>query len=107
MGLRCWPGCLAVIVNPRSPNYGKSVTVVRPWRGERSTRGCPYPDDGEHAWIVEGRDLWLHCGGIAEEPTPWVRARDRWLRPITPPPGTEVETVADVLEAARSAPVEA
>ncbi len=90
MKLRCWPGCLAYIVRPGSPNDGKLVTVVREWRGEGHVYGGPYAPSGEgYVWVIEGRGLVLPNGFYAGCPVPWHVARDQILRPITPPPGSE------------------
>lgn len=102
MGLRCWPGCYAYIVAPWFPaeDHGTVVTVSRAAvYGETVlTRG------GELSKAVPRRALGWLCDASGDRFPCFIA--DECLRPITPPPGTEVETVSDVVEAARGVPVE-
>lgn len=107
MKLRCWPGAIAYITHP-GEHYGRMVEVLR---AENSPR-FRMPDGqiaetcaavlNDPSWVVRFIGAPVMCptsGGWRQ--THFVQVQDRYLRPITPPPGTETETVEEVLEAAR------
>lgn len=83
------PGCLALINRTGSRNYGKLVTVVEPYDGRKSARGRPIIPVGEPTWIVAAGNLLTNNEPI--EPTPWVVARERYLRRIDNPGDEEAD----------------
>lgn len=96
--LRCWPGCLAVIVLDECPdNLGAIVKVLK--------RANPHEYssfDGEEWEVMPTRALrcWGADGYRLVQAA--VGMRDIALRPITPPPGTETtdtEVPADAVAA--------
>lgn len=100
MGLRCWPGCLAYI------------TAYR-WAGRLVEVLDRVPDKGAWETVEPGAYWRVKAIGWQVEDDGWRPPvegifvfPDHLLRPITPPPGTETETVAEVLEAARNEPAE-
>lgn len=100
-GLRCWPGALAYITDYMW--QGRMVEVIERHRNigpDESVEPGAY-------WRVRAIGWDVRDGGW-HPPIPGVFAfPDHLLRPILPRPGTETETVEEVLEAARSEPAEA
>ena len=112
MKLRCWPGCLAIVIKTRqTPEaVGMTVEVIRPGsNGEVFHRA-----DSTGRIVTDGISAGSWVVRSAHGPMPWrldegilamahfAVIADSSLLPITPPPGSETETVAEVLEAARS-----
>lgn len=94
MKLRCWPGCLAIQIKACLPeNVGSVNEVVQLWGHDedgwvwevttpRPSRGID-PETGE----ILGPE---HCA-VTTVP-------DEWMRPITPPPGSETETTGEPIK---------
>lgn len=84
-GLRCWPGCLAVVNRSKlGVNVGIVVTV-----GEFAGLG----PDGPMWWTYSDRPrpvIGSNTGVIRLKTR--GRSPDAWLTPITPPPGTDCTT---------------
>ena len=83
-GLRCWPGCLAVIIRSEAGNEGRIVHCIRLALSEEIDRPRFHPHVGP-VWLVD-RVLPMSNG---------LRSRlvgDFQLTPITPPPGTDCTT---------------
>ena len=99
--LRCWPGCLAIIVRDiDSPeNVGVFVKVI-----ERVHPEDDYPvpglEDPDADWSCESAmpvRVWNEDGtsGLSQD----ILMPDAQLQPITPPPATK-DTPTDVPESA-------
>ena len=87
-GLRCWPGALAIVVRAKLPeNVGLLVRCIEL---------VPLDAGAGPMWMTEcarpAPSVWIHSG----RPSPGLEHRalcpDAWLRPITPPPGTDCTT---------------
>jgi hypothetical protein len=103
--LRCWPGCLAIVIRSNCGNEGREVECVRFVRADDEL-----PEFGR--WVIADNDGWVvKAKRPMNVPPPVIDASigyfsDDWLMPLKPGTGAEVETVADVIEAARGVPVE-
>ncbi len=81
-GLRCWPGAVAVIVrSPLGLNLDKWVECVAVV-GVHTEHGAVWRVKARSRQLVT--DMGVRCAACD--------VPDAWLRPITPPPGTEVTT---------------
>ena len=91
MKLRCWPGCLAYMARANFPeNVGLLVEVV-----ERA----PNKPDGSPCWFADAMQPRRASNGLgAVKLTTRARIPDAWLRPITPPPGSETETTGEPIK---------
>lgn len=108
MALRCWPGCAAYVERSAVPdNVGAVVEVVAlddRWgdAGFGPVWSVRYGRPMKTALVTNrGELIGLEMPRRTDSCLP-----DAWLRPITPPPGSEAETTEDVIEAARGVPVE-
>ena len=92
-GLRCWPGCLAVVTKSKAGNEGRTVVCVRlATRHELDEAWFEH----EPTWVID-RPLRTLLGFRR----PLVK--DASLQPLLPPPGTDCTTH----EADKPQPVEA
>jgi hypothetical protein len=100
-GLRCWPGALAYITNPKM--FGVQVTCLylAPAEDFELPDGFPaFRTTGVASWVIEfatPRPVLCRIAGVlTERMTKYAVCGDKWLRPIVPPPGAEdTPTTAD------------
>lgn len=109
MKLRCWPGCLAYITHPAMAGHMVEVMYLE------TQLNYTLPDgqigftagDPLSTWIVRsisggfpGVKVYESGVMVRQRCAMYAACGDKWLRPITPPPGAEITSTdapADVL----------
>lgn len=91
--LRCWPGCLAIVLKADIPEaVGCIVQVVR----------ASHIEDEPAWWVRIDRPMRAWTGLDVSEVVAahaLISVPDAWMTPITPPPGTEtVDTSTPLTE---------
>ncbi len=103
-GLRCWPGALAYITHPSDFGHMVEVLYLEPREHYTLPDGFPAFSVGgpnQSMWVIKAMGkpfaaTVYRAGGRTPRRAMYAACEDRWLRPITPPPGAEdTPTTAD------------
>lgn len=95
--LNCWPGCLAYITHPSMYGVIVEVLYAAPAGSFRLPDGFAAFHPGEKpGWVVRfAKPIQApveHKGQRLKRTAHYASVDDKWLRPITPPPGTDCTT---------------